>query len=264
MEKRTVIYYRDELNDEFSLAQISPRKIDADYVYCHDSAFKRFTHVFWYRVVAMPLAFLYTKFKFSHKIVGASVLKPYKSSGYFLYGNHTQDIGDACIPSMMNRSKDKYVIVHPNNVSIPYIGRITPSLGALPLPDDRTAYKNFMKAIERHIGEKRAVVIYPEAHIWPYYTGIRPFTDSSFSYPLKLGVPVFCFTNTYQKKRFSKNPKIVTYVDGPFWPDETLGFREQRKALRDAVYETMCKRAENSTVEKIHYIKAEDSEESHG
>ena len=68
MDKRKVIYYTDELNDEFSIAQITPRHIDENYVYIHDSLFKRFTHFFWYRIIATPIAFLYVKLTFHQKI----------------------------------------------------------------------------------------------------------------------------------------------------------------------------------------------------
>jgi len=255
MDKRKVIYYNDELNDEFSLAQITPKPIDGSYCYIYDSLFKKFTHFFWYRIIATPIAFLYTKLVFNHEIIGKKILKAYKNTGYFMFGNHTQDIADAFIPSMLNFPKDDYVIVHPNNVSIPYLGRITPSLGALPLPDDMSAYRNFLKAIEKRISQRNAVVIYPEAHIWPFYTKIRPFTDVSFAYPVKLKAPVFCFTNTYQKKLFGKAPKIVTYIDGPFYTDETLSIKEQKQDLRNQVYAQMCERSKNSTVELIKYIK---------
>ena len=58
-----------------------------------------------------------------------------KKKGYFIYGNHTQDIGDAFMPNMFSAPQDSYIIVHANNVSMPFLGRITPSLGALPLPE---------------------------------------------------------------------------------------------------------------------------------
>ena len=255
MDKRRVIYYTDELNDEFSLTEITPRPVDGSYVYCHDSLFKRFTHFFWYRTVFTPIAFFYTKFKFLHKTVGREKLKGFKKSGYFMYGNHTQDSGDAYMPNMMNFPKTNYFIVHPNNISMPYLGRITPSLGALPLPDDLAAYRNFSLAVERRIKEGACVVIYPEAHIWPYYTGIRPFSDESFCYPVKHNTPVFCFTNTYRKRRISKKPRIVTYIDGPFFPNESLPRRERRVELRDRVYKTMCQRATLSDHVQIRYIK---------
>ncbi len=257
MDKRKVIYYSDELNEEFSLAQITPRRIDADYVYLHDSPFKRFTHFFWYRIVATPIAFLYVKCKFLHKVVGRKAFRACKKKGYFLYGNHTQDIGDAFMPNMMNFPKTDYIIVHPNNVSMPVLGRITPSLGALPIPDEREAFRNFNGAVDAHIERRHAVVIYPEAHIWPYYTGIRPFPDTSFAYPVRLNAPVYCFTNTYQKRKLSKKPRIVTYIDGPFYPDPDKPLRMRRKDLRDRVYETMCMRAKKSDHIQIQYIKKE-------
>lgn len=257
MEKRKIIYYEDELNDEFSTAVITPKPIDGSYKYIHKNPLKHFTHFFWYRVVATPIAFLFTRLKFHHKIVGKEKFFGYGSIGYFLYGNHTQDIGDAFIPHMLNFPKTNYTIVHPNNVSMPVLGKITPSLGALPLPDDMAAYRNFLAAVEKRIADGNGVVIYPEAHIWPYYTGIRPFPDTSFAYPVKLNVPCFSFTNTYHKGKFSKNPKIVTYIDGPFFPDKTLSPREQKSELRQRVYKAMCERARSSTYEKIKYIKKE-------
>ena len=101
-------------------------------------------------------------------------------------------------------------------------------------------------------------MIYPEAHIWPYYTKIRPFTDMSFRYPVQFDLPVFCFTDTYQKRRFGSKPKIVTYVDGPFYADKSLSSKEQRKELRDKVYNTMVERAKKSNVEMIHYERKEN------
>ena len=143
---------------------------------------------------------------------------------------------------------------------MPYLGRVTPSMGALPLPDGMDGYGNFLKAIETRINEGRAVVIYPEAHIWPYYTHIRPFADTSFHYPIKYQAPVFCFTNTYQKRKIGKKPKIVTYVDGPFFPNEDIPLRGRKKELRDRVYECMSERAKLSTVEQIKYIKREEND----
>ena len=256
-KERKVIYFSDELNDELSSAQITPKHIGDDYVYVHKSLFKRFTHFFWYRMVATPIAFFYLKIKFRHKIVNKKVLKGFEKTGYFLFGNHTQDIGDALIPTMLIFPKNTYAIVHANNVSMPFLGRVTPSMGALPLPDTRTATRNFMEAVKTRIEQGKCVNIYPEAHIWPYYTKIRPFTDLSFHYPARMMTPVFCFTNTYKKTRHIRRPKIVSYIDGPFFPDGSLGVRERAKKLRDEVYDTMCRRAELSDYEYIEYRKRE-------
>lgn len=261
MTNKKEIYYKDELNDEFSTAVITPKKIDGSYPYIHKSIGKRFTHFFWYRIVAVPLALLYLKLYFGHKIVNKAVLKKAKETGWIQYGNHTHFMADALIPGIISIAKDNYVIVHANNVSMPYLGKITPSLGALPLPDDAEATKNFLRAIETRIKEKKVITIYPEAHIWPYYTKIRPFKDTSFRYPIQYKVPVYCFTNTYQKRKYTKVPRIVTYVDGPFYPDETLSGKKQREELRNRVYETMVKRSANNNVERIIYRKTEEKDD---
>lgn len=259
MDKRRVIYYRDELNDEFSTAKIEARHIGRDYVYIKSTPFKKFTHFFWYRIIATPIAFFYTKIAHRHKIVGKEKLRGIEG-GYFLFGNHTHAIADAAIPSMLSMPRDAYVIVHPANVSIPFIGRVAGSLGALPLPSEIGAMRNFLAAVKYRYGEGKAIVIYPEAHIWPYYTGIRPFGDGSFHYPVKLNAPVFAFTNTYKRRRFSKKPRIVTYIDGPFFPDMTLSQNERRRALRDAVYGAMCERAKMSDVAVIEYRKVDSND----
>lgn len=256
-KEQKIIYYQDELNDEFAGDHIKAKRIDGAYRYLREDWLGKFSHMFWYRIVAIPMAKLYMKIHFHHKIVGAEVLQQAADTGYFMYGNHTHFLADALIPTMVSLPKETYVIVHPNNVSMPVLGRITPSLGALPLPDDREAAKHFVEAVSTCIDRKKCVMIYPEAHIWPFYTDIRPFKDTSFRYPVQKKVPVFCLTNTYQKGSSDKTPQIVTYIDGPFYPDASLPAKQQKKILRDQVYTAMKRRVKNNTMTMIRYEKAD-------
>lgn len=253
--KQRIIYYSDEHNDEFSAAKITPKKIDGDYKYIRN----RFASGFLYNVIARPLAYAYVKLKYAQKSVGREKMKPYKNKGIFIYGNHTQAGGDPLIPNVFCFPQKVCFIVHPNNVSMPVFGVFMPYLGALPLPDGMAAYRNFSSAVSKRVKEGAAVVIYPEAHIWPYYTGIRDFPDTSFGYPCKEDAPVFCFTNTYKKRKLFKRPRIITYIDGPFFPDKDLPSGKRAKALRDKVYLTMCERAKRSDCEYIRYIKKENN-----
>lgn len=257
-KEKTIIYYENELEDKFSKAQITPRKIDGSYNY-EGGVLRKIERVFWYHIIAKPLAYIFLKIKFRHKIVNKECLKQAKGSGFFLYGNHTNALADALIPTMICRPVGVHVIVHPNNVSMPVLGKITPSLGALPLPDDKEAMKHFNIAIEHIIAKGQCIGIYPEAHIWPYYTKIRNFKDSSFRYPVQCEVPVFCFTNTYQKKKRGKTPQIVTYVDGPFYPDKQSPAKNQRLQLHQQVLASMKKYCKNSNVEVIQYIRKGES-----
>ena len=61
MAEQRVIYYTDELNDEFSSAVITPKRIDGTYCYVKKSPLAALTHFFAYRVIAAPIAFLYSK-----------------------------------------------------------------------------------------------------------------------------------------------------------------------------------------------------------
>jgi len=253
--KEKVIYYSDELNDDFANTNIIPVKINGDYKYIRKNIFWKIGHFILYRLFATPFAFLYTKLKFHHKIENKEDLKKIKKEGYFLYGNHTQKFADAFIPSMLTYSKRAYLIVHPDSVSIKGLKNVTPMLGALPLPSCITSTKNFLYALEKRTLEGNVVVIYPEAHIWPYYTKIRNFKSSSFKYPIKFETPTFCFTNTYQKRKFSKKPKIVTYIDGPFYPDNDLPLKEREIDLRNRIFETMKYRSEKNEIEYVKYVK---------
>lgn len=129
-------------------------------------------------------------------------------------------------------------------------------LGAIPVPGNKEAMKNFLDAIKKRIEKGNSITIYPEAHIWPYYTKIRPFKNVSFAYPVNLEKPVFCMTNTYQSYgRKNDKIKIVTYIDGPFYANKKLSIKEQKSELRDRVYNQMVERSKNSNVEYIKYIK---------
>ncbi len=258
MRAQGTIYYSDELKDEFSSFKTQTRKIDSSWNYDDSSRSKKLKRFFVYRVLIHPMAWLYTRLVFHRRIVGKALLKPFRHKGIFMYGNHTQPVGDAFMQACITYPRTNYVIVHPNNLDVPFFGPLTPALGALPIPDTVDAYRNFKSAIADKIRRNHPVVIYPEAHIWPYYTKIRPFADTSFAYPVELDAPVFCFVNTYQKRHFSKRPRIVTYIGGPFFPDSGLDRKAARKKLRDQVYKRMVELSGHSNVEYIRYIRKED------
>lgn len=256
-KERKVIYYKDELNDEFSSAKIKAIKINGKYRYLRDNPFEKFLSFLLYRIIATPLSWLFLKIKFKHKIIGREKIKNCKGA-YFLYGNHTSAAADPFIPTMVAFPKAVHVIVHPANVSMPVLGVINRYIGALPLPNDLKANKNFLEAIDKRVKENRAICIYPEAHIWPYFTGIRPYGDRSFHYPVKYVAPVFTFTDVYKKrgKRGDKfTPKIITYIDGPFYPDKTLPAKEARIKLRNEAFEAMCGRSKLSDYDMVVYLK---------
>lgn len=256
MDDRKEIVFNDELNQEFSGDNIKAKKIDKKYNYGGKGFWWHLNHIFWDGFVAKCLGLILFRICIRQKFVNREILKPYRKTGFFIYGNHTHGIVDACLPTIMNWSRWVFTIVHPNNVSMPVLGKITPYLGALPLPN-MSAAANFKEAIRFHMEKGHIISIYPEAHIWPYYTKIRPFKDSSFRYPAECDAPVFCFTNTYQKRKFGKKPKIVTYIAGPFQAPKEMEFAEKKKWLRDKCYDAMSAFTVHNNVEYIKYRREE-------
>lgn len=250
-----VIYYEDELNDEFSEAKIVPRIIDENYPYKHKNIFWKISAFLVQNVISVPVKFIYAKLKFRIRYVGKEKLKPYRKQGYFVYGNHTQEFADTFIITNCVFPKRNFLIVNPENVSMKGIGNFVQMFGAIPIPNKRSGMKKFLEAVEEKIKKGYSVTIFPEAHIWPYYTKIRPFKNVSFRYPVELNVPVFCITNTYQKRGNGK-VKITTYIDGPFFPDSNLeNIQDKKQNLRDQVYNTMVERSKESNLEYVKYIK---------
>ena len=251
-----IIYYEDELNDEFSKSSIEPRIIDENYKYVHKNPLWNLCSFVLQNILSVPIKILYAKIKFRIKYIGKEKIKPYRNEGYFIYGNHTQPFADTFIPSIPMYPKRNFLIVNPVNISLKGTGTLVEMLGAMPIPSNKSAMKNFLEAIKQKINKGYAITIYPEAHIWPYYTKIRPFKDVSFKYPIQLEKPTFCITNTYQSYgKNNKKIKIVSYIDGPFFPNKELTLKEQQKELRNKIYNCMEERSENSNIEHIKYIK---------
>ncbi len=255
MKEEKVIYYNDELNDEFSSAKIKPRIIDENYKYIDQrGCVWNFLSLICQNILSMPIKILYAKIKFNVKFIGKEKLKEYKDSGYFIYGNHTQNIADTFLPSLANFPKRNFFIVNPENVSMKGLKTLVELLGAIPIPANKESMQNFLSTLEHRIEKKSSITIYPEAHIWPYYTKIRPFKAVSFKYPVKWNVPAFCITNTYQSYgKKNDKIKIVSYIDGPFFVDNNLKPKEKEYDLRDRIYQQMVERSKNSNVEYIKY-----------
>ena len=251
-----IIYYEDELNDEFSKSSIEPRIIDENYKYVHKNPLWNLCSFVLQNILSVPIKILYAKIKFRIKYIGEEKIKPYRNEGYFIYGNHTQPFADTFIPSIPMYPKRNFLIVNPVNISLKGTGTLVEMLGAMPIPSNKSAMKNFLEAIKQKMNKGYAITIYPEAHIWPYYTKIRPIKDVSFKYPIQLEKPAFCITNTYQSYgKNNKKIKIVSYIDGPFYPNKELTLKEQQKELRNKIYNCMEERSENSNIEHIKYIK---------
>lgn len=253
--KEKTYYYSDEVNDDFAGTNIKRKPLPENYEHLNRGFWLGLRRIIFYHCLIRPITFVYNKLIKRVKYVDKKKLKPYKKAGAFMFGNHTSMILDAFNPSYLAFPRSADVIINADAMSITGIGWLLKSIGGFPIPEGFHAMKRFNAAIEEAVVEKKHwVAIYPEAHIWHYYTKIRPFPQTSFAYPVKCGAPSFAYTMTYQKRKHSKYPKRVVYVDGPFFPDKTLPPKEAAKKLRDEVYAAMCERAKLNTCEYIKYV----------
>lgn len=260
VEIKKEFFYSDDGNDDFAGVKRKTISVNSGFKYLNGNPLWHLAEFFVYDIIMRPFAAAYCLLKFGIRFKGTEKLAAFKRNGYFLYGNHTQIPGDAFIANMLTFPQKPYFIVHPDNVSLKGTKNIMQMLGAVPLPNEASGYRGFLSAVKYHCDSKNAIVIYPEAHIWPYYTGIRPFKSGSFKYPVKFGVPLFGFTVTYQKRKFRKTPKITVFVDGPFYPDENLSPKENEKFLEQAVRNAMLSHTDENTCEFIKYTRVDGNE----
>lgn len=252
--------YTDELADDFAGTNIKTKPTPPDYKYVHRNPVWLFCEFLLYRVIVMPLVFLISKVRYGTRIKNKKVMKAAKGKGVFIYGNHALVSGDAFHPNMVSCPRKSFVLTNPDATSIPCLKNIVAMLGAMPLPEGVKGYRNFLAAMKHRIATKKAVVIYPEAHIWPYYTQVRPFGSESFLYPVTIDggrAPVFAMTTVFKKRRVRTLPKCIVYVDGPFYADTSLPVADARQKLRDEVYNVMCERVKESDYDRVTYIKDE-------
>lgn len=254
-EMKKTIYY-ETMQDDVVEASDQQATVPENYRWIRSSKFYDFNHKLLYKLF-YGWAYVFIKYGLHTTIVNKEILQKEKR-GYFLYINHTQTVGDPFLPSQIVVDKETYIVASPSNLSIPILGKILPILGALPLPTGAEQMKRFRQAIATRIQEKQCVVIFPEAHVWPYYTDIRPFENAAFQFPIDTQAPVYCATVTYQKDRHH-HPKRTVYVHGPFMADPTLQRVKKRKKLANEVYEQMKKDARHNTFQFVQYIQRKEN-----
>ena len=234
---RKTVYYKDLLHDDFSSTngKINAEKITDDFPYERSKTWLFFSGLLYY-VIVLPIVFLIMKLRYGLRVRNRKAVSRLKS-GAFLFGNHTNGFPDAVIPSILSAPKRAFVVTGPEAVSIKGIRALVQMLGGIPLPAGFAGWKKFMQSIEEKTG-KNTVMIYPEAHIWPYFTGIRPFPETAFKYPYKMNRKVVASVVTYRQRKVFKNahPYITVTLSDPFDPS----CFESPKALRDAVYGFMA------------------------
>ena len=258
-----VFYYESEEDDPIKTDE-QEKKIEVGlpegYEFIPKNPFVKMYSAVLFRIFKL-FGQYYEKGYWQAKFYGREKLKKARGKGYVIYANHTNPFHDVFGPAIA-ADRRIFTIISPVNLKVPGIGKLLPYLGGLPLGKTLDEKIAFNDAVDRRLNQKKCLVIYPEAHVWPYYTGVRKFPagDKSFKYAVRNNLPVYTMTTTYHRRKDTKRgdlPRMDIYIDGPFWPDEKLSDEENRAKLAEKAYESMKKYAKKSTYEYFEYKKKE-------
>ncbi len=266
-KKRKTIVYKNLLEDDFAGTAIKKEEVGADFPYIRDSLAWKICSWLLYYLVAIPIVYGISKLYLGMRFENRKALRGLSSGGYFFYCNHTHLLDVFIIP-LAAFPKRVYTVAGADAVSIRGLKRLVMLLGCLPIPTKISALPGYRKVIRRRYEEGSCIAIFPEAHIWPYYTGIRPFGDTSFTYPARLDAPVVAATVTYRRRRglfrFCRKPGMTVHIGSPIY-GEGAGPRERKIILRDQVYAYMCKTvSERENIAYIRYVPAEEAGKNDG
>lgn len=261
MQQKTRTYRYRTFEDDFVDSGNQRFELPEGFEWVREGALRRAASGALYGA-ALACAQAYLRLHLHWRVENRAVLGRRRGRGFVLYCNHTQPVGDAFAPEVAVFPARIYVVASPANLGIPHLGKLLPTAGALPVPSTVAGMKKFRDAIRRRLREGSAVVVYPEAHVWPYCTKIRPFPATSFSFAVENDVPAYSMTTTYQRRKAGGAPRAIAYLDGPFWPDGSLSKKAAREKLHDEVFAAMERRSRQSDCEYVRYEKAQGAGEA--
>lgn len=256
-KKTKTIYYSDYLNDDFEGGIVGKRPpVPKNYDYVIRNPFKKFISNLIYYGLAKPILSFFVFFN-GVKVQNRAALKELRklNTGVFLYGNHVA-FSDAYKMQSFVIHRRVYIIGYTDALAInKVVTYLVKQLGHLPLPNDTDlrTLKKLSDSLDYFIKKRKHILIYPEAHVWPYYTKIRDFKNGSFHYPAKLNAPILPFVTVFRKVWWRKRPCQTIVFGKIVYPKKEFSVHENRDYLRNECLNQMKDLAEKHN--KVEYIK---------
>lgn len=98
------IYYFKSYNEDIVNTRNQDYKLPNNYKWVKDSILYNICSKIIY-ALAKIYAFVYSRVVLRIKVENKKILKQYRKQGYFLFGNHTQQLGDIFVPADILRFK---------------------------------------------------------------------------------------------------------------------------------------------------------------
>lgn len=215
-------YYTDVQNDDFFAGKTYDKiVVDQNFDYRRKSFGKRVFDFVLYYVFAKPILGFVLFVAKRTKIVGRENLKKVRKKGCMLVCNHSNILDAYLGGAGLLALRKNYIICSSNSVKIPVVGGLILALGGLPVPETIGASKRFFAHTRGLLESGGVISVFPEAHLWPYATFVRPFNKTCFRIAASAKACVVPVAVTYRQSKFFKNgrPRAVVFVGEPIFFD---------------------------------------------
>ena len=259
-KKTKTIYWKDELHDDFDEVGLERPNVPFNYHYIRKNPINAFFSGILYHAIAVPVLATYC-FLHGIRVENKRYYKKIKRDGGFIYANHVALSDVFKFQALISFGKRINILGYSDILSVPVVKHIVRALGYLPLPlkDDKDNFAKLMDSMSYYIKKKhQAILIYPEAHIWPYYTKIRNFPNNSFIYPSKILAPVIPAVTVWKERKFRKTPRQVIRIGKPIYPLPGVSIQENKEHFLEECKKQMLLLSNVKQQEYIKYIKQED------
>ena len=135
MSKPKVVYYTDEVNEDFAGTSIKQVEVGKDFPFAPTNKAWRILEWMAYYLVAVPLVSIFCYLFCGFRIKNRSALKRLKKQhkgGYFIYLNHTH-FTDAFVGPLVSLPYKAHIIANPDAVSIKGLRTFEQMIGCIPL-----------------------------------------------------------------------------------------------------------------------------------
>ncbi len=221
------------------------KEINENYNFINKNIFFRFFS-FILRFIAIMFMGPWIKHRYKLEIVGKENIKLVKKKGVIVTVNHVHNFDNLLVGTRLLHHRKCYFITLKDNINMPLVGFFLRSLGGIPIPSSLKAMPSFEKSVDELLKKKKAVIICPEASLWPYYRGVRPFKKGAFRFAVKNNSPVLPVVISFRRKLRKKAAKkgkekykyyFTVHVGKPLEQDATLERRAQVVDLTNRAHE---------------------------
>ncbi len=184
-------------------------QLDGQYLY-EDRRLLPLLHGAALRGLALTVMPVWARLAVDYRIVGMEHLRALDGQGAILVANHVHFLDAPILCACLHPARKIRYIMLGENVDIPVVGGIIKALGGIPIPDNLEGMKAFTRTIYRLLDEKKLLLFFPEAVLWPHYRGVRKFHKGCFTYAVRRHVPVLPMMYTFEQTAAGRERLVLT------------------------------------------------------